>query len=186
MALPHHSHYHKETQKIMLRVQSMGWQTIPLVCSEHGQQGSSTSKGSNCIPVSAQRKEPRARAKRPGSRTSPHALLAGLRQFLLPGKHTKPNPAGTPVLSLLHQKGREEGGQLPAPALPAGHSCECCSGWHGAVWVLCSTRLWVRCAAQRGSREGQEHKAAREKMHLHAAQTQSAHGGGSGKQQKPD
>jgi len=102
----------------------------------------------------------------------------------LPGKHTKPNPTGMLVLSLVHQKGREEGGQLPAPALPAGHNCECCSGSHSTVWLLCSTRLWVRCAAQGGSREGQEHKAAREKMHLHAAETQNAHGGGSGKQQK--
>lgn len=37
-----------------------------------------------------------------------------------PGKHTKPNPTGMLVLSLVHQKGREEGGQLPASHSPLG------------------------------------------------------------------
>lgn len=59
MALPHHSHYHKETQKIMLRVQQISGQTIPLVFTEHGQQARSASAGSGCksVPQFTLRKE---------------------------------------------------------------------------------------------------------------------------------
>lgn len=60
---------------------------------------------------------------------------------------------------------------------------------HRAVRVLSSMQLRMHYPAQRAGGEGQahwRHKAAREKIHLHAAETQNRHDGLSEKQQKPD
>lgn len=68
MALPHHSHYHRETQKIMLRVQQISRQPIPPVRTDRGR--APVPAGAICIPVNTQEKKQLARANsaeaRPG------------------------------------------------------------------------------------------------------------------------
>lgn len=130
MALPHHSHYHRETQKIMLRVQQISRQPIPPVRTDRGR--ASVPAGAICIPVNTQEKKQLARADsaeaRPGQ--ARRALRPGLAQRRA-GQAREAQPRG----STPESGGREER-EPSAPGARAGAGVG-----DGAVRVLRSVRL---------------------------------------------
>lgn len=143
MALPHHSHYHKETQKIMLRVQQISGQAIPLVCTEHGQQARCASRGlwvQICTAVHTQKRNslPRQRFRGAAEVLRSQALLSGLVSSS-PGKHMKPNPTGMRIHSLAQRKGAGGEQQTSTRGIPRQLQVR----GKGAQLILSSTHLWT-------------------------------------------
>lgn len=111
----------------------------------------------------------------------------------MPGKHTKPNPTGMQIHSLAHRKGAGVGQQtfsrgIPSQSWVRGDGAKPLRA-HRAAQVLSSAQLQTWHHIPWASGEGWvrwRHKAAREKMHLHAAETQNRHDGLSEKKQKPE
>lgn len=155
MALPHHSHYHKETQKIMLRVQQISGLTIPLVCTEHGQRARAASAGSGCKSHCSSHSEKKLLARAEIQRSCWGAEITGTdvraREFLARQAHeAQPHGDADPLL------GSAEGGGRRAANFHPRHSQAVAGAREGsgAVPVLSSTQLWTQ------PRLSREHGAA--------------------------